>query len=106
MSYTYWDVVMGPCNREWMDEHGHNWVGGRIEIFNDVDKYPDEVTMPLMDVSNYCQFSDWLMKLETDEPLTTEEIVDKYRKEGNELKLCKEMEATKAVDQMETTGRS
>ena len=92
MSCTYWDVVMGPCNREWIEENGGNWIGGRIEIFTDADKYPEEIAMPLMDVNNYSRFSEWLMHLETEVPLTTAELVDMYRKEGNELNLFKEVE--------------
>lgn len=38
---------MGPICKDWCDKNGHNWAGGRIDVYND-DPYGAEIGIPPM----------------------------------------------------------
>lgn len=104
-SITYSTNWMGPINKKWVDEHGSNWAGGRIDIRENVDTsgyseeelenmsdaeyyslyqlspFGEEYGLPIMNAQDYVKLSDWLETLETDTLIPYNDLIEKFETE-------------------------
>lgn len=78
---------MGPFNKNFIEKYGNNWSGGRIDIMDIPDEpYGLEYSMEFIRTEDWNKLSEWMWKLETENILTKEEILERYRKEtGNNI---------------------
>ena len=107
---TYSTNWMGPINKQFIDEHGPHWAGGRIDIREHVDlsHIPDEVLdamddaeyfshfqlspwgeeygLPIMHAEDFCKLRDWLKTLKTESVLSYDDLITRFETE-NYLKV-------------------
>lgn len=75
---------MGPIRQSWLEEHGSDWSGGRIDAYGgDLGPYGDEVGLPIMKTEDWNRFSEWLDDFWSIELYTLEEILNEYYSEDN-----------------------
>jgi hypothetical protein len=76
---TYSTNWMGPINTQWIEEHGDCWAAGRIDIYGLPDEpYPIEYSLPVMNIIDWEDFSEWLDDLETEELLSFDELIAQF----------------------------
>lgn len=84
-------VRFGARDRE-IDEITEHYSAGRIDFFNPhIDStYPDEMSVPPMRSEDWDRFSEWLIKYETDDVLTLEQLVYVYELKNPKIRWWKE----------------
>lgn len=85
MAIRYTTNWMGPVNYDWIQEHGADWSGGRIDVYGTGDDYPDELYLPVMKSQDWHRFSEWLRTLRTDTVWTLAQLVDQYEQTHPEI---------------------
>ena len=82
---------MGPINRQWMEENGYDWAGGRIDFDcnneNDpmYDRYGREVSVPMMHEEDWYSFGEWLGEQKWRE-YPVESVFDQYTESGGTIR--------------------
>lgn len=92
---------MGPINKQWVEEHGNHWAGGRIDIREYIDlseekldsltaeeeldlyelsPWGEEYGLPIMHSEDWCRFRDWLSNYKTEKLVPYKQIIDDYEK--------------------------
>jgi hypothetical protein len=89
---TYSTNWMGPINAKWIEEHGDCWAAGRIDIYGVPDEpYPIEYGLPVMNIIDWEDFSEWLDDLETEELLSFDELIAQFEQTvGKKIQWWKE----------------
>lgn len=66
---TYNTNWMGPVNLKWIEEHGDNWMAGRIDMYGEsLGNYDEAIGVPLIDKKDWQALSEWLGTYMTEEP--------------------------------------
>ena len=71
---------MGPINKQWIEDNGDDWAGGRIDVYGTDNPYGEEIGVPIMKGYDWFRFSMWLWKFETDTVWTLKELTEEYEK--------------------------
>lgn len=90
--YSYSSNWMGPLNKEWIEEHGEQWSGGRIDIYHPSFSYNDETGLPIMRNEDYRMFSLWLRDFVSEEQMNFDELREEYEKFNPKLRVFKELQ--------------
>jgi hypothetical protein len=88
---TYFLNCMGPINRQWIEENGTDWAGGRVDIHIPDVTYGPEYSMPVMKQKDWDDLGNWLWDLETEVPVSFRDMITMYEQEkGTEIEWWQE----------------
>ena len=88
--YRYNSNWMGPVNKQWIEEHGEKWSGGRIDIYHPSFDYNEETILPIMSNEDYHMFSLWLRDFVSEEQMNFDELRAEYEKSNPKLSIFNE----------------
>ena len=74
---------MGPINYEWCKVNGNGWAGGRIDVRGIKDDiYGTEIGLPVMKVTDWNGFSEYLSNKRTRTVWKLSALVSEYEKKS------------------------
>ncbi len=84
---TYFLNLMGPLNPKFIENYGTGWSMGRIDIMDIPDEpFGREYPIGPIRTEDWKKLGEWLWDLETENILTLDEILERYRTEtGNSV---------------------